>query len=198
MPKEPFTLSKAVRIITAPPIAALLALIILYAAKPDAFGSLGQLITMVFFLVAVPISAYPLQSLMKKYRQKGRDGQRNLALIMTFFGYLFGLLTAVLTKASKAVFFIYLVYFVSGLLIVLSSKVLHFKASGHACGVAGPIALLVYALGPWGLAGLVALVAVFISSLHLKRHTLKELFAGSFISCASFLVLLLLFRYPLT
>ena len=80
MPKEPFTLSKAVRIITAPPIAALLALIILYAAKPDAFGSLGQLITMVFSRYR---SDFRLSSAVadEKISTKGRDGQRNLALV---------------------------------------------------------------------------------------------------------------------
>lgn len=196
MTREPVTFSKIIRIITTPPIAALLSLLILYGARPHAFGSATQLIAMIFFLVIIPLSAYPLQPLIKKYRHKGRDGQRNLALIMTFFGYLFGLLAALLTKAPKAVFFIYLVYFISGLLIVFASKVLHFKASGHACGVAGPIALLIYVFGLWGLIGLVALYAVFSSSLRLKRHTLAELIAGSLISAVTLFILLFFIRNP--
>ncbi len=119
-----------------------------------------------------------------------------MALIMTFFGYLSGLVAALLTRAPKAVFFIYLVYFVSGLLILFSSKVLRFKASGHACGIAGPVALLVYVFGAPGLIGLIALVAVFSSSLRLKRHSLGELVAGSFISAATLVVLILFIQQP--
>ena len=60
-----------------------------------------------------------------------------------------------------------------------------FKASGHACGVSGPFAMLSYKFGAGWLCGFLLLVPVFLSSIRLKRHKASELIAGAVISVAA-------------
>lgn len=174
-------LAKIIRIITVAPIMALNMLLTLYLQNPLLFGSAVIFILSVLFLVIFPLLAYPLQPLIKKYKSKGREGQRTLAIIFAVAGYLGGCLFAILLHASKNVWIIYLTYLLSGTLVMLWNKLLHFKASGHACGVTGPFALLIYFGQPYGYIGIPVLALVWLASLYMKRHTNLQLITGSVI-----------------
>ncbi len=172
-------LAKFIRVITVPPIMALMLLVVLYFTKQDVFGNTLNLVLAIAFLVALPFLAYPIQPLIPYFRKKGREGQRSLAMWMSSLGYICGLSTAIFLPVSKYLLIIYLTYLFSGISLVLLNKVFKVKASGHACGVAGPIFSLIYFLGPWVLFGILILAAVYWASLSMKRHDKAELLIGT-------------------
>lgn len=172
-------LAKFIRAVTVPPVMALMLLIILYITKNEFFGTTLNLVLAIVFLVVLPILAYPLQPLIPGFKGKGREGQRNLALLMASLGYICGLMTALFLPVSKYLLIIYLTYLFSGISLVLLNKVFKVRASGHACGVAGPVFSLIIFLGPWVLFGILLLAAVYWASLRMDRHDKSELLIGT-------------------
>jgi len=180
---------KTIRVVTVAPLMGFLVLTIIYFARPAAFSySLVQYLLAVLFITVLPLLAYPLQPFIPKFRDKGRTGQRDLAIITAFLGYVCGLITVICGRVSSGLWLIYLTYFISGLGILVSSRLLKIKASGHACGVAGPIVLLVYFFGPIGLLGLPLLLLAFYASIKMKRHSVSEFLSGSLISVAALII----------
>ena len=157
---------------------ALVLLFVLFVTKEDFFGNTLNLSLAIIFLVILPILAYPIQPLIPYFKDKGRDGQRSLAMWMASAGYILGVVTAAFLPVSNYLLVIYMTYLISGISIVLLNKVFKIKASGHACGVAGPIFSLIYFIGPWLLFGILILAAVFWASLFMKRHDKSELLIG--------------------
>jgi len=174
-----------IRIITVAPVMALVLLLILYLRAPQTFGNTLVFVMTVFFLVVLPLLAYPLQPLVKKYKDKGREGQRTLALIFAVAGYIIGFVSALVMNAPSDVLIIYISYMISGLLVAVANKVFHFKASGHACGVTGPFMLLVYFGQTIGFIGLGVLLMAWLASIYMKRHTWPQLLAGTAIPFAA-------------
>lgn len=176
-----------IRIFTVAPFMALVLLVTLYLRAPQTFGNPLTFAATVFFLTGLPLLAYPLQPLFRKFRDGGREGQRKLAMLFAVAGYIGGLIFAIATRATQDVIIIYVAYLISGSLVGLTNKVLHFRASGHACGVAGPFMLLVYFGQPIGYLGIGVLAITWLASLYMKRHTWPQLLAGNtipFISLA--------------
>ena len=131
------------------------------------------------FLGLFPILAYPLQKYIPQYKDKGRDGQRNLAMIFSVFGYILGCSINLFFNAPLEMWIIYLGYLISGVCILLINKLFHLRASGHACGVAGPIMLLIVFGVPALIPGVVLLIIVWWASLIMKRHTFAQLVGGT-------------------
>lgn len=181
-------LAKVIRVLTIPPVMALLLLITLFFTRTDFFGNTLNLALAIFFLVVLPILGYPLQPLIPHFRDKGRDGQRSLAMWMASAGYILGVITAVLLPVSDYLLIIYLTYLLSCLSLMLLNKVFRIKASGHACGVAGPIFSLICFIGPWLLFGVLLLAAVYWASLRMKRHDKAELLIGTTVPTLSLLL----------
>ena len=188
-------LSKAVRILTVPPFIGLLMLLFLYRYDPSLLGSAGQFWAAVFFLTFLPLLAYPLQPFFPRYKDRGREGQRSLAMLMSFGGYVCGIIYAFFSSATFTLWLIYSTYLLSGFCLILVNKVFHVKASGHACGVAGPIVMMIYLLGPQGLWGLLLYIAAFFSSIVRKRHTVVQFLLGSMISPFAMGISLLFFHF---
>jgi len=174
-------LAKTIRILTVAPIMALFMLLSLYLKSSELFGRFANFGFAILFLTVFPILAYPLQPLIKKYKDKGRDGQRTLAMIFAVLGYIGGCFSALILRAPKSVWIIYLTYLLSGILIMLFNKLFHLKASGHACGVAGPLTLLACFGNILGYLGALILAAVWWASLKMKRHTNGQLVGGTVI-----------------
>ena len=181
--KEKF--QKWVRILTAPPFMALVMLGILFHVRPTVFGGLGNYLLAVLFLTLFPLLAYPLQPVFPHFKDKGREGQRRLAIWMSAVGYTIGTAMAGILCVSFELKRIYLIYLFSGVLMLLFNKMLGIKASGHACGVVGPVICLVCSIGCSALIGLLVLAATYIASLEMKRHTWTELIIGSAIPILS-------------
>ncbi len=186
-------ISKLIRILTTPPIMALLALSLLFLRDSTIFGSSMHFILAILFLCVLPLLAYPLQPFIPKFKHKGRDGQRNLAMIFSVCGYLLGAFTTLFLDAPTSLWLIYLAYLISGVLIALVNKVFHKKASGHACGIAGPLSLLVcFGIPSALLLGIPIYFAALWASLEMKRHTLPQFLGGTAIPIAVILTLALL------
>ena len=185
-------ISKLIRVLTTPPIMALLALSLLFLRDSAIFGSSMHFILAILFLCVLPLLAYPLQPFIPKFKDKGRDGQRNLAMIFSVCGYLLGNLTTLFLHAPTSLWLIYLAYLISGILIALVNKVFHKKASGHACGIAGPLSLLVcFGMPAALLVGIPIYLAALWASLEMKRHTLPQFLGGTVIPTATIFVLTL-------
>ena len=175
-------IAKLIRILTVAPVMALATLCTLYATKPEIFGGLHMLIIAIVFLFILPISAYPLQPIIPHFKSKGREGQRNLAMLFAVVGYVAGCITNLFMNAPASLWIIYLDYLISGALVVSINKLLHLRASAHACGIVGPAFLLLYFGQPIALAvGLALYVAALWASLVMKRHTWQQFVGGAVI-----------------
>ena len=186
--------AKLIRVVTVVPIIALALLLILYNVRPGIFEGPFRFALSIVFLVLLPILAYPLQPVVPKFRDMGREGQRSLAMVAANLGYIAGIVFALLSDSSRGLLIIYLTYFLSGLLIVLFNKVLKLRASGHACGIAGPMVTLVYFCGPVALWGIVILAAAWWASIVMRRHTHPELILGSLLPVAALGISILVTR----
>ena len=135
---------KIIRRFTVPPVFATALLIIVYITHTNYFGSIWHLLGALFFLAALPTLAYPFQRFIPKYKDRGREGQRSLAMIFSFAGYLIGTLTAFIFSAPIELKIIYMEYLLCGIGMILLNKVFKIKASGHACGIVGPVIMFIY------------------------------------------------------
>ena len=111
-------------------------------------------------------------------------------MIFAVAGYLLGCVSCLIFPTSPALRTVYLEYLLCGIVLLLVNKVFRRKASGHACGVTGPVLLLLYfGLYPQAAAGAALTVLTWIASIRTGRHTLPQLLAGSLISLAAMAVL---------
>jgi hypothetical protein len=186
-------IAKIARVATIPPITVLGLLMLLYIGRNDVFGSGWQLFCAIFFLMIMPILAYPLSYIIPKIKSKGRDGQRNLAFMFCFLGYSSGLAYALLSDVSAFLLMVFLTYFLAVVILAILNRVVKIKASGHACSIAGPLAAVIYFLGIKSIVWCVIVLALVVWSSHtLKRHTYNELIFGSLSSVAAFFISLMI------
>lgn len=171
--------AKIIRVMTVAPFMAALMLTILLIVKPSVYGGGWHYGYAMLCLVVFPLLAYPTAALIPPLRRKGREGQRTMAIVFAVIGYVAGLVGSWLLGGARIELLIFWTYLLSGISIALSSFVFGVKASGHACGVSGPIAMMIYCLGlPYCL--LYAILAfVFWASVKMKRHTPVQLIIGS-------------------
>ncbi len=175
-------ISFVIRKITVPPVFAATLLIIAYIMYPSYFGSVWQMIGGLAFLCVLPLLAYPLQKYIPRFKDKGRDGQRSLAMIFSAVGYLLGTLAVFVTRAPAELKIIYVEYLLCGLAMLVLNKIFKLKASGHACGIVGPVLLMLYfKMFIPAMIGTLLIIPVYVSSLRTKRHTPWQLIGGSFI-----------------
>lgn len=89
---------RVIRIITVPPVFAIGLLLTVYSLFHNDVLSHGQLICGLIFLGLLPMLGYPLQKYIPFFRERGREGQRSLAMIFSTMGYVLGCAAAFLTK----------------------------------------------------------------------------------------------------
>lgn len=178
-------ISHVIRKLTIPPVFAALLLIIMYVVYPDYFGNGWQLAGGIIFLAVFPALAYPLQKYIPHFKDKGRDGQRSLAMIFSAIGYILSTGIAYIFSAPAELKIVYLEYLFCGIAMLVFNKGLKLKASGHACGIVGPVLLLGYfRLYIAAIIGALLIIPVYISSIRTKRHTVSQLIGGTFIAAA--------------
>ncbi len=188
-----YKLAKIIRTVTISPVMVVLLISCLYFMHDGAFLNGAHAWLMVLFLSFLPVLSYPLSYVIPSVKKKGREGQRSLAIYFSIIGYLLGCVVVFAFSPAPIEKIVYLTYLFSGLLIFLFSHIFKFKASGHACGVAGPIWALCYFVHPAFALLLSVLFLVFWSSLRLKRHTTSQLIVGSFIPLCSMILSMLIF-----
>lgn len=189
-------IAKITRIITVPPIMILGLIIILSSLRKDIFQNTTQIIISILFLGIVPILAYPLQPILPKFKDKGREGQRELAFILNIAGYILAVIIGYFMGVGSNLQFIYNTYLISVILLTIINKGFHIRASGHACSATGPLLFLVYLFGFKAIVPCIIVGALTIwASLTLKRHTKKDITMGIITCIFAFGFAWLLQRY---
>lgn len=181
--------AKIIRIATIPPLMVCALLLLLYFIKDDIILSIPTLLLSMLFLMVIPVLAYPLASVIPGYRRQGRDGQRNLAFILSFAGYAAAVVYGLVVSVGKKLLLIYSTYFVSVIILAAFNKLARIRASGHSCSMTGPLILAVYFIGWESLLPCAVLFASIIwASLYLKRHSPKELLLGGASAALAFVL----------
>ncbi len=172
--------AKFIRVVTIPPVMVAVLIVLLSVFRPDVITSLSQSLWSIFFLSVVPTIAYPLSVMIPSVRAKGRAGQRSLAMYLSVAGYLGGCIYGTVAEVGKYLAMIFATYMISVILLLTLNKACRIKASGHACSLTGPIALMCYFLGAWWIAvGIVLYAVILWASVKMGRHTIKEFLWGS-------------------
>ena len=182
-------IAKTIRVLTIPPMLVSALLILIFFTRESTFRGVIDLIEAILCLAVIPTLAYPLQPIIPGFKGKGRDGQRALAFVTSAAGYISGFAYAYISGATDEFKFIVTAYLASVVMLLIFNKLVHLKASGHACGVLGPLLFAVYFMGwVWAIPCTIAAIAVVWSSLKLNRHTLKELCLGGTCAMVAFVV----------
>ncbi len=172
-------IARSIRILTVPPLMSFILFTLLYF-RGGVFETLTQYIMAVVFLTVLPLLAYPLQKVLPAFRKKGRNGQRTLAMIMSCAGYVFSILYAVTFNVGKNLMILFLTYLISGVVLLVLNKAFGVRASGHACGLMGPVAVLAYFMGWLPLVcGIVLFALTMWGSLKIRRHTAAQFLIGA-------------------
>ncbi len=194
MKKTCTILAKLFRVICVPPVMVAALILLLYFCSNSVFSQPSQAMLAFCLLALLPAFAYPCSYFLTSIREKGRDGQRSLAMYFSVLGYILAFFYGLLAECRMELRMLFTTYLLSVLLLLLLNKVLHIRASGHACSVSGPIVFICYFLGLGGLIGGILLYpAVLWSSLYLHRHILKEFLWGTATCLVSFFLSFLVF-----
>lgn len=181
---------KFARAITLAPVIAMISLTVAAIFRPDVIGTAWHYAYMMLFLGILPLLAYPLQPYIPRFADKGRSGQRTLAMLFAVAGYLLNFAVSLIAQPTRGMWLICLEYLLSGVLILVFNKVLHIKLSAHGCGSAGPVALMLYFGMPIPALVMAALTALaYVSSVRAGHHTMGQLLGGSAVSVVLLAVL---------
>ena len=182
-------LAKLIRIIAIPPTFITVLALSISVLLPEIYRHTGDLLVTVTALAIIPTLAYPLSAVIPKYRALGRQGSRSLAFTTSAVGYTLGFIYAFASGATAELKFIFTGYIIALIALTVFNRVFKLKASGHACGILGP---LLYAVRFFGIGWLVpcalVLIAVVWASLYRKSHTPRELALGGLCAALGFFV----------
>ena len=183
------SLAKIIRIIAIPPTFVVALSCFMYFLHPSMFRNVADLIAIIIFLALIPALAYALAPILPPFKSMGRKGSRALAFITSAVGYIGGALYSFATHAGDDLKFIFAGYLIALIMLTVFNKLFKMKASGHACGILGPLLYAVYFFGFLWLIPCLALgFAVVWASIYRKSHTPKELMLGGLCACVGFFV----------
>jgi len=185
--------AKIIRGITVPPVIVAALFTLLYFCRDGVIPTLPDYLFSLFFLAVVPVLAYPLQEMVPALRPGGQRMKRKLAFILSIMGYVAAFVVSLLRGAVPNLIYIDAVYLCSVVVLTLLNVCTPWHASGHACSIVGPIALLACFMGWWAiLCGAAVIALSFWSSVYLGRHTVREYLLGALSPLLSALLM-----YPL-
>jgi hypothetical protein len=155
----------------------------------------GYLWTMLF------VSLIPLCSLFfyipvhNEETQRTVHRQRVASFIFMMVSYPVGWLVLSLTHAPRIFTAIAATYTFVTLGLIFFNLLLHYKASGHAAGVSGPVASMIYIFGLFAAPLLVLLPLVTWARLAAKGHNLWQTVVGATLSGVIAVVVLIAFGF---
>lgn len=178
--------ARTVRICSVPPVMVALLVGVLAICRKSFFTAWPEIVLMLLFLAVFPMLAYPLSIRIPQIRKKGREGQRNLAFVLSGFGYVCGWIYGAFFSPGREQVLIYSIYLISVILLVICNRLLHIRASGHGCSVTGPLVLLCYYFGMKGIAiGALLYGVIFWASIKTGRHTPAQFLLGTAVCLAA-------------
>ncbi len=182
--------ASVLRIMTIPPLMALFLLtILLFKQQMNIF----TFIILLLFLAIFPSLSYLIEKVFKIYKKISKEENdrvcyRNLAIIISLISYTIIFVFVLFNNYSTLVKQLVSTYFLSGILMFISTFALKVKSSGHMCGFSGPVTFLSVTISYYFLLLYLLIILVIWSSLKLKRHTIIEIILGFFIPIISFLI----------
>ncbi len=182
-----YQVARVIRFFTVPPLVVAATLVLLLWFD-DVFLNLTDFYLSLVFLAVLPALAYPVQLLVPAFRPGGRRMQRKLAFVFSTVGYIGAVIASAWRGAVPNLLYIAVVYLLSVVLLTLINTLSPFHASGHGCGIAGPVILLCCFLSEhwYFVIGALALFALcFWASVYMKRHTVREFLLGALTSVLS-------------
>jgi len=108
-------------------------------------------------------------------------GDRTWLLVMVIVSYGIGSAAFILLHAPWLITALMVCYCTNTTIVLLINH--WWKISVHAMGIAGPMAIMVFAVGPPGLLLFVFLVPVMWSRVYLQRHTPGQVVLGALLGC---------------
>ena len=177
------------RICSVPPLMVITLILLLTFKRNDIFVNLTDTVMAIICLAVIPALAYPLSVQIPSLREKGREGQRSLAFVLSAVGYVLGFFYGLFRAESPLLTLIFTTYLVSVICLLLCNKVLKVRASGHACSVAGVLMISALFLSRIGvIASLAAYVLILWASVTSGRHTVREYLTGTACCAAALLI----------
>lgn len=172
--------ARIIRICSVPPLMVTLLILLLSLKRDDVFLTFTDTAAAILFLTVIPALAYPLSALIPSVRSKGREGQRSLAFVLSAAGYVLGALYGLFMTQSRFLRIIFFTYLLSVVFLLICNKLLHVRASGHACSIAGVLLISTIFFGGVGaVINLAAYLLILWASVTSGRHTLREYLAGT-------------------
>lgn len=188
MKKDSFAI--AIRKATLAPILSCVMVLMIRFCRTDIFLSNFHFVYTLLFLTIFPMLAYPLQRHIPKFRDQGRDGQRRLAMLFAFLGYLFECVANMSFSASAGLCLISGTYLLSGIILLVTNLFFHIKLSGHAAGACAASLFSVLFGIYWAIVpAAIIMILVYISSVQTQRHTLPQLLGGTLIPIVAVIAL---------
>ena len=188
------SLARAIRVVTVPPLMVAVILALLFFTREELFRSPSELLYSTLFLALIPGLAYPLSYMIPKIRAKGRAGQRSLAMYLSAVGYLGVVIYGIAASCTEGLRVIHLTYLLSVILLLILNKVIHLRASGHACSVSGPILLLCIYIGAAGaVTGILLWAVILWASIRMRHHTMREYLIGSAVPILAYVISAMLY-----
>lgn len=181
-------IAKIISYVTVVPIVAFFTILLIYVYCTNCFFNIGWFIYSIIFLTIIPILAYPIHRIIPALKREGRKSERKLAFIFAVISYISGTLFTFIFSAPVIVKKIFMAYLLSGIFLSFVNKGLKIKASGHACGVSGPITLLINTLEVNMIWLFLLMPIIYWSRINLERHNMMELILGTFVGIVSTLV----------
>lgn len=183
--------AKTVRILTLPTLLFFALILTLYFVRREAFSEPYSVLVPLLGIGVFPILSYPISMLLPR-RIHGRRSQRIMAFAFSAIGYTVSFVLCAVWNLGDVVTLMCSTYFFSVSLLIVFN-LFGIKASGHACGTAGPLVFLCYNVG---FIYIIPCAALFLlsawASVRLSRHTPKEFFFGTLCAVLAFLMALAL------
>lgn len=177
----------------------------------------GALVTYIFFKLPtnIPnrlagfgwaltfISLIPLTSLLFYIPGKARDWakviqrQRTASFVLMIISYPIGFLVLKLTRAPRIFEAIAVNYTLITLGLIIFNLILRYKASGHAAGVAGPVAAMFYFFGIPAVPLVTLIPLTIFARIAAKGHDLWQLVVGAVMSISITVLVLIMYGFDL-
>ncbi len=163
-----------------PPVLAMLTFVFLYLMRPVE-RNLGACLTGVICLGLVPLSAW-----FHMLRHPGDyKGERRVGFVLSIGGYALGTVVMLMFFRRSRLNVALMLSYLFTVIALTTVNLLHYKASGHGAGVAGPATALTLLFGWPGALSYLLLVLVAIAKIDIKEHTLGQICTGACLSTIS-------------
>jgi membrane-associated phospholipid phosphatase len=178
-------------VLSAPIMAVVTVIVVAATSLPRSEVNLKWTLLAVVFFGLVPLTGYVLPLLIG--RDKEREGSRGaerrqktlrlISFVVNLASYKAGVVVLVLGKGPPVLTAVAVSYLATAMVLALVN--VFYRASGHASGVAGPVAALCVLHGAAALPGLVLVPLVGWARVRTKGHTWPQTVAGAAIAAAA-------------